>query len=296
MKRFTTLTAIILAFSSHIYANNLSLEDTNFVESIIRKEFPTAKYDNEDKVWRLEEEKEGYKHEYKITYDFKQIDTRQGKIAGLVINKSLGAAMADKIYVYELKHNNNKWNIQTQSILGNGETSIPASGNGYVLQLNNQKFGFELVTSSYGTAGTSNEYDLIYSVNGKYQHLSGCASSDYAFDIFTFECSFKGHTDISETDEFYPIELNYSLSKYQTKEGDPNKPVPKGWEWVGSYGAGNLRKLTDQFEGTVIAEFDDEKQTYVLPNEFLEAFNAKNQGRALWDYFEKSQLVPNFKH
>ena len=71
MKKLTALATIILSLSGYAYAENLSAEDKAFIEAMIKKEFPTAKYDKKDKEWRIREDDS----DYAITTDFEQINT-----------------------------------------------------------------------------------------------------------------------------------------------------------------------------------------------------------------------------
>lgn len=283
MKKFTLLTAAILSISSYAVADNLSAENKQFINAVIKKQFPKAKYDKEygeSGGWRT-----GDEYEYAVSSDFKQINTPKGKMAGLVINKAVSLYDADEVYLYELKHDGNKWNIQEQVKLEpspNIEGEV--LGHGEVVQLGSQKFGFQLQSHEGGSMGEESPIDWYYSVNGKYKNLRACRNSSFRGQPIEIECEPKIRKDLPETDGFYPIELKYKLEKSQVKQSIGGYE-PKGWEFVGD---DTIRKVIGKRKGSVIAKFDSAKQAYVLPANFVKVSNAKkNNEQALWNYFKK---------
>lgn len=279
MKKLIAVATIILSLSSYAYANTLSTENKKFVESVIKKQFPKAKYNKADQDWSVNDDLD-----IKIYYNFDEITTPNGKVGLLAINDYMGASGPANTNLYELSYSGNK-NVQFHKHIEDDDNRTSAG----VVKLGKQKLGFAIDNVEIsGSSGDSMSKGIYYSVNGKYKHLEGCLTRAYRGVEVELECELKIRTDMPESNGFYPIEFKYKLERDQVAEFDADKE-PKGWDFAGG---GFYRKPMGKRQGSVIAKFDSSKQAYVLPTNFVKALNAKQDSYSLaylglWDYFKK---------
>ncbi|KAE9538769.1 hypothetical protein HT665_09035 [Ursidibacter maritimus] len=278
MKKLISLTTIIFLISGYACADNLSTESKKFVESVIKKQFPKAKYDKTEKYWfYLDNE-----YTVTITPSIKEIATQEGKVRIIALSEDNIAEK--KVHLYEFKKSENDWKKTFSNIYEVENTDYPSQSYiGEVVSLGKEKLGVELKTQNEANHGFESSTEWLYLVGNKPKMLKGCINFSSMASTIDLNCQYKIRTDLSENSEFYPVEFSYNLTKYQAKEFGPDE-APKGWE---HYNQSYYRKFVGKRTGKVIAHFDSTKQAYVLPNKFTKALNSEMNNQALWNYFKK---------
>lgn len=289
MKKLTAIATLILSTFSFAYAKNFSPENQKFIESVIKKQLPEAKYNEKEQYWYHFDES----FEDNIEVDLKEMHTPNGKIGALSLNyreKKLypSVYLLPVVYLYELIYSDNEWKIKASKKHNIGDywrdwISV------HIIELGSQKFGFEVYGHSGGLSSGEGESQLYYPVGGEYKKLGSiCLSKEIGpLAPLDFSCQLKVRNDLPENDGFYPIEIKYYLSKYFIPDESYQGPTEgKDWE----YRSGFSRKLIDDIEKKVIVQFDSQKQEYIVPAELIKIFDLYMEtydDNKVWEYFKK---------
>lgn len=267
LKRIVQLTSNQDSSTAGIPTN---ITKKQFTDSLIKHLYPQAIYGVDG--WQVED--------MPIIHLLKDIRTEDGE-------KRYVAIYQPKInintYLLSFKKQSNNWVLEQQ--INNESSLLSALETPYdveIISLGKDKLGFQLQEISWGSGGDSSTLFWVYPVGNTMKIVSGCMSEASRSSTLNIECKAKIRSDMKTSNGFYPIELNYTLNKYDVIESVTGDGIPKGYSWAGGYAS---KKLGSR-KGKVIIEFNKAKQAYTLPATFENALKSNNEN-SFWNYFSK---------
>lgn len=259
-----------------------NLSDKEFGEHILKEVYLNAVYDKKEGLWKVV----SGDIEHYVDYDLKDIQTSNGEKRYLALNYSLSLSRSfnEELRLYTFKKSLNGWELENQEYINGDVDALNKHplfkdedkylGNAKVVQLGKEALGFQLYFADGGSGGMNSDIRWIYVVDNKMKAITGCYSEEWRWNPMSVECKPKIRSNLKSIDGFYPIELNYKITKHTV--GDNSLSGAEQW---------NARKKIGAHSGVVRVDFNHQTQAYELPTDFKEISYDHDK---LWQYFNSA--------